>query len=107
MKVKGRTQYWVDLVIALGFVLSAVSGIVLYLAPSGGFQGGRNPAYDRAVLFIARDVWKSVHTWSSFVMTAGVLLHLVLHWEWITCTTRNIVRRARSKRPEQACETQA
>lgn len=105
MKVKGRTQYWVDVVIAVGFVLSAVSGIVVYLAPSGGFQGGRNPAFDRAVLLIARDVWRGLHTWSSIAMAAGVLAHLVLHWNWIKCMTRNIARRSGSNRLDQACET--
>ena len=97
MKIKGKTQYWVDIVIALGFLVSAVSGVILHLAPSGGFRGGRFPAANANVLFIARDAWKSIHTWSSYVMAAGVLAHLVLHWEWITCMTRNVLRRSKSR----------
>jgi len=107
MKVKGKTQYWVDLVIAAGFVVSAISGVVLFLAPSGGFHGGRFPAASGDVLFIARTTWKSIHTWSSVAMAAGVLAHLVLHWEWITCMTRNVLKRSRSGRSKQVCQTNA
>jgi cytochrome b subunit of formate dehydrogenase len=107
MKVKGKTQYWVDIAIAVGFVLSAVSGIVLYFAPSAGFMGGRNPGYARQVLFLGHDVWKSIHNWSSFVMAGGVFLHLVLHWDWIVCMTRNLAKRASKRKAVKVCETNA
>jgi hypothetical protein len=107
MKIKGKTHYWVDIVIAVGFVVSAISGVILYLVPNGGFRGGRLPAASGDVLFIARSTWKSIHTWSSYAMAAGVLAHLVLHWEWIKCMTRNVLRRSKSGRAKQACETSA
>jgi len=106
MKNKARLNYWVDIVIAVGFLLSAVSGIILYAVPSGGYQGGRNPYYGREILFLGHDAWKDLHTWASFVMVAGVLAHLVLHWNWIVCMTRNMIRGVKASRAARVCELQ-
>ena len=78
----------------LTFLLSAISGAVIYFSPSGGYQGGRNPGLDRNVLLLSHEAWKSIHNWSSLVMTLGVLGHLILHWNWITCMTRKAVKGA-------------
>jgi len=82
-KNKTKTNYIVDMIIGIGFLLSAVSGIVLLLAGSGGYQGGRNPRYMSEVLFPSRSDWKDIHNWSSILMAAGVALHFVLHWNWL------------------------
>jgi hypothetical protein len=106
MKNKARINYWVDIAIAVGFLLSAVSGIIMYVVPSGGYQGGRNPYYGREILFLGHEAWKDLHTWASFVMVAGVLAHLVLHWSWIVCMTRNMIRGFKASRAARACELQ-
>ncbi len=85
---KARLNYWLDGVIAMAFMLSALSGMVFMVAGSGGYQGGHNATFQTAILGLSRWVWSDVHTWSSLIMIAGVLLHLVLHWEWILCMTR-------------------
>ena len=105
MKIsKANMNYWVDLVIVMGFIVSAVSGLVLLFAPSGGgYQGGRNAAYAAEVLFLNRHEWISVHDWSSIAMVVGVFLHLVLHWKWITCMTRKIFVRGDKKSTLKAC----
>lgn len=104
---KARVNYAVDLVIAVGFLLTAVSGLVLFFAGSGGYQGGRNPRYLGEVLAVSRATWKTLHDWGGLAMVAGVLLHLVLHWKWMVCMTRNLLRRgsrAASRRPKaHAC----
>ncbi len=87
MSAKVRINYVVDAIIGLAFVVSALSGVILYLVP-GGYQGGRNPYYNRTVLFLGHHTWSDLHTWVSFLMVAGVLLHLVLHWNWILSMTK-------------------
>jgi hypothetical protein len=99
MSRKARINYWVDILIGLAFAVAAVSGLVLLLAGSGGYQGGRNPRYAREVLLLGRWVWKDLHDWSGIVMTAGVALHFVLHWSWLTCMTRNLFRGLRRAGP--------
>jgi hypothetical protein len=51
--------------------------------PHGGYQGGRNPYYGQAVLYLTREGWNDIHVWGSLAMIAGIVVHLVLHWRWI------------------------
>ena len=90
---KARINYYVDIIIAISFLLVALSGIILFFAGSGGYQGGRNPRHAQEVLGISRLLWKDLHDWGGIVMMGGVLLHLVLHWKWIVCMTRNLFKR--------------
>jgi hypothetical protein len=84
---KAKLNYVIDVIIGLSFVVSALSGAILFFAPSG-FQGGRNPYYLQTVLFLSTHTWDTLHTWSSMAMIAGVGAHLVLHWEWMVCMTK-------------------
>jgi len=90
---KATVNYVVDLIIAVGFVLATVSGLVLLFAGPGGYQGGRNPRALQEVLSMSRWTWKALHDWGAIAMAGGVLLHLMLHWKWIVCMTRNLLHR--------------
>ena len=97
MSSKAKLNYLIDVAIALFFVLSALSGLVLFFAPSG-YQGGRNPYYGQTVLLLTTHDWDTVHTWSSIAMIAGVGAHLVLHWNWMVCMTRRLLTRPKANR---------
>jgi hypothetical protein len=86
---KAKLNYIIDVVIGLGFIAAALSGIVLFFAPSG-YQGGRNPTYLQPVLLLSTHTWNTLHTWSSMAMIAAVGAHLVLHWEWMVCMTKKM-----------------
>jgi len=103
---KATVNYVVDLIIAVGFVLATVSGLVLLFAGSGGYQGGRNPRALQEVLFMSRWTWKALHDWGGIAMAGGVLLHLGLHWKWIVCMTRNLFAR-RDRGPQSNVQTGA
>ncbi len=92
---KNMVNYALDAVIGLAFLLSALSGVLLWLGGSGGYQGGRNPDFQRVILGIARGSWSDLHLWVSLVMIVGVLLHLILHWQWIVCMTKSLFRARR------------
>lgn len=101
---KGKVNYIVDVVIGLGFLVSAFSGIVLLFIGSGdGYRGGRGLYASATVLGMDRWLIKDMHTISSIVMAAGVLGHLILHWKWITCMTKNIFKRKQSLKLQE-CE---
>jgi len=89
---KTKLNYALDWVIVVAFVLSAVSGLVLWLAGSGGYQGGRNPAFQTLVLGISRWTWSDLHVWTSVVLVAGGVAHFLLHWDWMVCVTRRLLR---------------
>jgi cytochrome b subunit of formate dehydrogenase len=97
MSNKVRLNYALDAVIALAFVFAAVSGVVFLLAGSGGYQGGRNPDFQTVMLGISRWTWSDLHAWTGLVMIAGVMIHLLLHWRWIVCVTKRLLRPARHK----------
>ncbi len=96
MKNEAKINYWVDIIIGIAFVMAAVSGLVLFFAGhSGGYQGGRNPQYLKPILFFDRSTWKELHNWGGILMVLGVLGHLVLHWNWMVCMTRNLFRKSK------------
>jgi hypothetical protein len=102
-KHKAKINYVVDLVIGISFIAAGVSGLVLLGAGGGGFQGGRNPGYARELWLFSRWTWKAVHDWGGMVMIAGVLAHLLLHWKWMVCMTRNLFRRSFRTGKAEAC----
>jgi len=82
---KAMVNLVLDVAIGLAFVVEAVTGFVLAIVlPHGGYQGGANPLYGQQFL-VSRDAWLVMHDWGAMIMTAGILIHVVLHWRWITC----------------------
>ncbi len=83
---KAEINFWVDAAIGLAFGVSAISGIVFL--PLLGLSGpGRT-----TLLGLNLRVWRQMHTISSLVMVGGVLIHLMLHWRWITCMVGNVFK---------------
>jgi uncharacterized membrane protein len=78
----------VDLGIALGFLVTAVSGIYFLFLPSG-YQSGRTAAWQSNLLF-SRTTWDLLHTWGFVVMLLAALLHLAIHWRWVVNVTRRV-----------------
>ncbi len=76
----------VNTLLALGFILSAISGIYFFIV--GSSHGGANP--DPLFIF-ARTTWDLIHTWSSVVMMAAALVHFLIHWQWVAKVTRRVV----------------
>ena len=103
---KTRLNYMLDAVIGLAFAASAATGVAFLLMGSGGYQGGRNPNFATSLLGISREAWSDLHTWASLVMIAGVVVHLVLHWKWIVCVTKQMLP-SRPRAKQESCEVAA
>lgn len=78
--VNPKVHYFVDLFLGIAFLVSALSGIVMYFVPWGSEQ---------LVLGLARNQWPTIHEWSSFSMAGLVFLHLALHFRWIGSMTKS------------------
>jgi hypothetical protein len=76
----------VDVIIALAFLLTAVSGIYFLYVP-GGHEAGPAAASAPAVLF-SRLTWDLIHTWAGVAMTVAAMLHFAIHWRWVVNVTR-------------------
>ena len=76
----------IDLLIAVSFLITALSGLYFWLLTEGGYQGGSNPDWDPNFLF-SRVTWDIVHTWSGVVLILAAILHFYIHWGWVKKVT--------------------
>ena len=91
----GIVNLWVNILIGISFLLTALSGVYLLFVPSGGFEGGTNPGWDPGFLF-SRTTWDLIHTWSSVIMIIAAMFHFIIHWRWIKNVTSRIFHLAMS-----------
>ena len=87
------TRLVVATTIVVTFVLTAVSGLVLYV------PGRLLPAFGISLL-----TWRSIHEWSALVLTVAVAVHLVLHRRRVG---EMVARLARPARPPRTAATLA
>jgi hypothetical protein len=90
-----RINFSLNIILFSAFLVTGVSGLVLWLIlPGGGYQGGRNPFYYATLYGLTRHQWNDIHLWVSLAMMTIIAIHWVLHWRWIVCTTRRYAQAA-------------
>lgn len=94
---KLRHNWWIDALLALGAVVAVLSSFYFLAFPQGGYQGGRNVYYDLVVIF-SRQTWDIIHTWSGMAMIMAAMIHILIHWGWITGTINRGWQVIRGKR---------
>ena len=72
---KATWHYWLDLSMGLVAVLLAISSFLLWVVFPRGYSA-------------ARTAWVLIHKWSGLALGVLVLLHVVLHWQWLARMTR-------------------
>jgi len=82
-----KLNYFVDVLMALAFIITSISGLILFFFLPEGLGRGNSTDF----LGLVRHDWGLIHNWSGIVMVVLVLIHLVLHWKWIVCMTKNIL----------------
>lgn len=100
MSAKGWQNVIVDGVVAVGFLISAISGV--YFLFVGESHGGLVP--DPMFLF-SRTAWSLIHTWSSVTFISGFLLHFAIHWGWVTKVTRKMFGNLNGRKIDQGAES--
>jgi len=98
MSTRGRLNLAVDAVIALSFLVCALSGLYFLFTPSGS---GAELAAPR-ILF-SRTAWDMLHTWSAVVLMIAAGFHIAIHWKWIVKVGANLF--AQLRRPAQREES--
>jgi hypothetical protein len=91
MSNQTRANWLIDLAVFIGGILAGLSGIYFLFLPSGGYQGGRNPAYGITLLF-NRYTWSDIHLWGGVLMIAAIAVHFTIHWEWVARMSRRSVK---------------
>jgi hypothetical protein len=81
---KAKFNLLIDILNFLAFLITSVSGLVLYFVLSiSGFKGGRAAVFKNSFLGIERGLWKSAHVYVGIAMIVIVVIHLILHWNYI------------------------
>ena len=91
---KTRFNFWLDLSILVAFLVTAITGLLLWqLIPHG--QGSRSFLF----LGLTRQTWIDIHDWAGLAVLIGAGIHIALHWKWISCVAeryfKKLARQAR------------
>jgi hypothetical protein len=87
MNARGRWNLILNLLVAFSFLLTALSGVYFLFVPSGRW------AADPGLLF-SRTTWDLIHTWAGVTLIAAAIVHLAIHWKWVTKVTKKMVQLA-------------
>ena len=75
---------WVVFMVGLSASVLLISGIVLFIAPSGRIA-------NRALLWLDKGAWVNLHNVFAILFVAGLIWHLVFNWKPLS---NYVVRRA-------------
>jgi len=84
---KGKLCYFVDIGLALSFLVSFITGILKWPSLTIHFTA--------VYRIIPMQYLVTIHDWSGIAMGVFVLIHLVLHWKWIVTMTKKIFKRGK------------
>lgn len=84
---KLRHNWWIDAILGISALVAILSSLYFLAFPISGYQGGRNPYYGIEII-LDRHGWDFLHTWSGVAMILAALIHIVIHWGWITSTAK-------------------
>jgi hypothetical protein len=90
-----QSRWLIDVAVFGSALTAALSGIYFLFLPSGGYQGGRNPLYGVTILF-QRATWNDLHTGSGVIMIVAAVVHLAVHWKWVTSTLKRVTKKLTS-----------
>ena len=71
-----KKNFYLDLLLFFSGLICLITGIVLDFHLFAG--GGR----------AAKDMISNIHTYSGYIMMAGLLFHLVWHWQWVKAVAK-------------------
>ncbi len=87
--VNPRINYVVDFLMTISFIVTAITGLILFFfLPSGVKQGSY-----QTFLGIIKGTWSVVHDWSGIIFIILTLLHFILHWNWVVSMTKNLFKK--------------
>jgi hypothetical protein len=84
-------NYIVFIALILPAIVQAISGFILWrVLPSGeGYRGGLGTKTTEVFLW-DRHVWIDIHDIAAAVLLIVVIIHIILHWKWITTVTKRM-----------------
>lgn len=90
MKGKQKIRGIVFLVLLILWILSSLSGFVLYFTPSGPRSG------QMIILGFQKKEWVQIHFLISFLLVVIGILHLVLEWPILVAFVKQLFKKENS-----------
>jgi cytochrome b subunit of formate dehydrogenase len=87
--VSAKTNYWIDIGLAITFILTALTGILKF--PGLIFKFGLT------YKDLPMKTLSTIHDWSGIIMVLLVLIHLIFHFKWIVVMTKNLFKKDHKK----------
>ncbi len=83
---KTKVNYVVDFFAFISFLITAISGLAIKFFMPGGVRQGRLQEF----LGVQKENWSQIHDWFGILLIILVVIHFILHWDWIICMTKNV-----------------
>jgi len=83
---KPKINYLVDSTAFISFLVTSVTGLVIFIFLPSGVRQGRLQEF----FGMNKGTWNFIHIWSGILMLVFVVIHLILHWGWIAYMTKNV-----------------
>jgi hypothetical protein len=71
-------------------LIQAISGFLLWLVIPGGHRGFGIGQINGDFLW-SRYTWIEIHDWTALALVVMVIIHIILHWKWITKATKQLL----------------
>lgn len=81
--VKTKINALINILMAVSFLFSAISGFSLLILPKGGFYGGRNLDFGKTLFSLSRHDYLNIHNFSSIILVVLIIIHLLFHLSYI------------------------
>jgi cytochrome b subunit of formate dehydrogenase len=85
---KLKINYVVDFLAFISFVITALTGLALKIFLPSGVRQGRLQEF----IETPKVTWLEIHDWAGILLVVLVIIHLILHWDWIVCMTKNVFK---------------
>jgi len=81
---KSWLNFWLGAAMFADGLLLALTGLIMkYVLPPGqGYRRGQGLSED-SFFWLGRHQWGSIHFDFALILIALLLVHLILHWNWI------------------------
>jgi cytochrome b subunit of formate dehydrogenase len=83
-----KINYFINLIMALSFFITALTGIILFFFLPSGIPQGKYQEF----LGITKGTWGLWHDYAGLVFIILAFVHIILHWRWAKSMTKAIFK---------------
>jgi cytochrome b subunit of formate dehydrogenase len=91
---KWLRNYILFIIMLLLGAIQVISGFLLWLVIPGGHRGlgiTRSGLFADTDVLWSRYTWIEIHDWTAVALLVIVIIHIILHWKWITFMTKKMI----------------